>query len=323
MTTKYRPNRMRLNPMEKLAWDKVWSFIDPDTDMNEQESSGTDNPISLIYNNRSTLIGQRTSFVYEGLTGDAFGKGDFEITYDFSSAPRNNWFTNVNGKRVKYGSDGWSFRTLYEFLCATYCGGEYFIDSYFEKWFAFSPARNAFEELKAELNAGIIDGISRMRMLGPENMTERGKLSRFVREQTGDYLRNKKGQFASVASPDSFVEEQISKALSDGGWAKLLSSHKTMIEIRMREVAKVIKEDIKHYLDNSMLTRWAADGTIKRRKYIPDMQYHYAFGYASGQLIDDMKIYIQLDSGGWGRGKHSPQMKYSGYHGSKVVGGNL
>lgn len=323
MITKYRPNRMRLNSMEKLAWDKVWSFIDPDTDMNEQESSGNDNPISLIYNNRNTLTAPRSSFVYEGLEGSAFGKGDFEITYDFSSAPRNNWFTNYKGKRVRYGADGWSFRTLYEFLCATYCGGEYFIDSYFEKWFVSSPAYNAYEELKAELNTGIVEGISRMRMAGPENMTERGKLSRFVRTQTGDYLRNKKGQFASVASPDPFVEKQISDALTDGGWAKLLSSHKTAIELKMRETARVIKEDIKHYLDSSALTRAAGKGTMERRKYIPVMEGHNAIGYASGQLIDDMKIYIQLDSGGWKKGKQAPQMKFTGYHGSKVVGGSL
>jgi hypothetical protein len=83
----------------------------------------------------------------EDFEPDFFDMGPFQITYKFPSARRNNRFPLLNppvtkGRGVpkgEYGAPGWSFRMLYEFLCASYNNGELFIDTYFASVFKMRP----------------------------------------------------------------------------------------------------------------------------------------------------------------------------------------
>jgi hypothetical protein len=48
-----------------------------------------------------------------------------------------------------------SFARLYDFLCATYNGGERFVDTYFQKQFPYSPAGRLFQSVNRELRDGV------------------------------------------------------------------------------------------------------------------------------------------------------------------------
>lgn len=321
MTTKYRPSRMRLNAVEKLTWDDLREGVDIDTDINELESSGGD--ARLVYNGRNSLTAQkRASYMLEGYSGTMFGEGDFEITYDFSTGIRRNIFTSKTGKATKYGRDGMSFRILYEYLCATYGGGTYFIDTYFERFFPASQAYQKYLQLKEDIQVNIDNDVKAMRQSGPENMQNRGKLRRFVEAEAGRYLRGEKGRFTSVADTSKAVEDFLSSALSGGAWSKLLTGRRKQIELELKELSEQIRLDIIANLRAGNLTRQASKGTLRRRYFIPEMSGEKALFYASGQLINDMKIYVQLDSGGWQNGKSAPLMG-RGRGGYKVVGGAL
>lgn len=324
MTTRYRPMRMRLNKVEKLMWQKVWSSIDIDADMNELESSGEENPISLTYNGGSLLTASNhASYLYDAMLTEDYGKGTFEITYDFSTAIRRNKFENPRTRNiVSYGSGGWSFRTLYEYLSTTYGGGTYFIDTFFDRYFTSSPAFQVYQDLIQEVNLGVQEDIEAMRRTGPEGLQGRAVLKKFVEEQTGRQLRDASGRFASVASPDARVEQDIRSALSDGGWAKLLAPRRKQIEFKMKELSDRIRESIIECLRAGDLTRRAAKGTIENRWRLRLLDSSSLF-YASGQLVKDMKIYVQLDSGGWNPGEKAPQMRRGVYQGNRVVGGRL
>ena len=329
MTTKYRPMRMRLTKTEKLQWDKVWSSIDVDADMNENESSGTENPVSLVYNQKYLLTALNHASYTESINLNLFddtSKADFEITYDFSSAIRNNVFVNVNGKRVKYGADGWSFRTLYEYLCATYGGGTYFIDTYFERFFPVSWAQHEYFELKMLVQHSVWQDIWNMRKAW--DLSRRRTLREFVAAAVGAdpkkyRYRDERGRFISgINYTTAPMERDLRAALAGGGWAKLLSHRRHEIEDKMRYLSDSIREDIIMHLRRGELTRKAADKTLTKRLKL-GMYDSNALFYASGQLIKDMKLYIQLDSGGWKKGKSAPRMGYTGYHGGRVVGGNI
>jgi hypothetical protein len=85
---------------------------------------------------------------------------DFQITYSFP-AERREGVTSVVGKfsgtRVWYGSERFTFRQLYDFLCSRFNGGERFVDAYFQAVFPYSAVGRRFKALEkrlfAELNA--------------------------------------------------------------------------------------------------------------------------------------------------------------------------
>jgi hypothetical protein len=81
---------------------------------------------------------------------------DFQVTYSFSRAIRDNKFNFVGllpKPQGEYGTPGITFRQLYDFLCTEYNGGERFIDTYFQQIFPTSPVGRqfaAFEEQTKE-----------------------------------------------------------------------------------------------------------------------------------------------------------------------------
>ena len=91
----------------------------------------------------------------------SFNLGDFQITYNFSSAIRKNKFPlrgakrSILGKKGQYGASGLSFRLLYDFLCREYNGGEYFIDTYFEHVFSTRTIYKKFLRLNKTIKAAI------------------------------------------------------------------------------------------------------------------------------------------------------------------------
>jgi len=323
--------RMRLNKTERVKWHEVTDNPDIDTDLNELESSGT---ISFAAKGKASLTAEkRAIYMLEGYSSSMFGEGDFEITYDFSTKIRNNRFKSVANGNVKYGEDRWTFRLLYEWLCVEYNGGEYFIDTYFEDFFPQSQAYNTYLRIKESLQSGLDADIKGMRKAGPGSMEARGArgalrrfaeavsgvLRRFVEAVSGRRLKDTKGRFASVTSPDPVVDAHTAQALG-GGWAKLLSGRRRSVENDMRMLSEEIRLDIIRNLRAGNLTRAVADSTKSKRRRIPVMANEEALFYASGQLINDMRIYVQLDSGGWEE-RQAPQMGVTRSHGGHVVGG--
>jgi hypothetical protein len=85
---------------------------------------------------------------------------DCQITYSFPTEHRQG-VTSVVGKfagtRVWYGSERFTFRQLYDFLCARFNGGERFVDAYFQTVFPYSAVGGRFKRFEqrmyAELNA--------------------------------------------------------------------------------------------------------------------------------------------------------------------------
>jgi hypothetical protein len=90
-----------------------------------------------------------------------FDMGPFQITYNFSRAIRNNTFPLKNAlpfnPKVKgeYGARGWTFRLLYEFLCAVYNGGYPFVDTYFDQVFKTRPEYGVLKDIYADIQADI------------------------------------------------------------------------------------------------------------------------------------------------------------------------
>jgi len=87
--------------------------------------------------------------------------GPIHVTYNFSSAIRRHMFPllkSVSGgiktKRA-YGAPGWSFRSLYEFLCDAFNGGVLFIDTYLDKVFEARPVYRRFLDLYAAIRDDI------------------------------------------------------------------------------------------------------------------------------------------------------------------------
>jgi hypothetical protein len=92
-----------------------------------------------------------------------FDMGPFQITYNFSHAIRKNNFPLKNALPYQpkatgeYGTDGWSFRMLYEFLCEAYNGGYPFVDTYFDQIFktrsVYNEFKGIYDTIQEDINA--------------------------------------------------------------------------------------------------------------------------------------------------------------------------
>jgi hypothetical protein len=85
---------------------------------------------------------------------------DCQITYSFPSERREGLASAAGkfaGIRVWYGSERFTFRQLYDFLCSRLNGGERFVDVYFQSIFPHSAVGKRFkafeQRMYAELNA--------------------------------------------------------------------------------------------------------------------------------------------------------------------------
>jgi hypothetical protein len=85
---------------------------------------------------------------------------DCQITYSFPAELRQGVASTVGkfaGTRVWYGSERFTFRQLYDFLCSRFNGGERFVDVYFQAVFPYSAVGRRFKrferQMRSELNA--------------------------------------------------------------------------------------------------------------------------------------------------------------------------
>lgn len=113
---------------------------------------------------------------------------EFEVFYSFSNALRGS---------KKYGHPNWSARTLYEFLCAGFNGGERFIDTYFNRLFPSRPCYLLLEEIVEKVQTGIETKWNDGNLKG-------GQWAAFYRFQAAemDYLQRSLSRFSSNIRED-------------------------------------------------------------------------------------------------------------------------
>jgi hypothetical protein len=96
----------------------------------------------------------------EPLRNTLLREADCQITYSFPAEKREGVAPTASrsaGTRVWYGSERFTYRQLYDFLCARFNGGERFVDAYFQAVFPYSAVGRRFKAFErrmyAELNA--------------------------------------------------------------------------------------------------------------------------------------------------------------------------
>jgi hypothetical protein len=186
-----------------------------------------------------------------------------QISYNFSFGTRNERFLKVSGGKGSYGTRGISFRLLYEFLCETFNGGEYFIDTYFDKVF---DTRSVYDQLNT-LNDDIIDDIEE----------ERDELYGSV-------------ALRSDGSPD--MRYAASKR-----YASLEVWHNPLRAQACTDVAHDIKEDIVSCLASGRIPlrkSTVSEATAKKRERFIGLE-GTNFFFASGQLIRHLNIFVALE----------------------------
>jgi hypothetical protein len=88
----------------------------------------------------------------EKLKSSALKKAPLRIAYSFPLTRRTDVrsvFGKFSGVRVAYGSDRFTYRQLYDFLCAAFNGGERFVDVYFQSIFPYSAVGRRFKRFEA------------------------------------------------------------------------------------------------------------------------------------------------------------------------------
>ena len=202
-----------------------------------------------------------TRRVVESIGGDTY---EGQITYSFSSAIRRNTFkTRFMSKTLRaYGAKNFSFRLLYEFLCNTFNGGEYFIDTYFDRVFPLQSVSDRFDQLNDEIETGIIQEY--VRLLGSTTLRKDGLPD--MRFNTSSFMKNAK-----------LWQDPIKKTAAT-------------------RLAEEIKQDIVVCLSNGAIPlrkQSVSEKTAKERAKMPELDPR-AFFYASGQLINHLNIYVEL-----------------------------
>jgi hypothetical protein len=191
------------------------------------------------------------------------GAGDSaQITYSFSHGTRVNKFAQKNGGIGEYGKGGMSFRLLYEFLCETFNGGEYFIDTYFS---AIFDTRPVFTKLST-LNDTIISDIEEERSELEEDLVLKSDGTPDMRYAAGK-------RYASLSVWNNPERARMST-----------------------EAARDIQEDIIQCLASGRIPlrkQSVSASTQKKRERFIGMS-GTNFFYASGQLIRHLNIFVAL-----------------------------
>jgi hypothetical protein len=201
---------------------------------------------------------------------DYAGMGAFQITYDFSSAIRINNFpmrSPYSEKVLKeYGASGWSFRMLYEFLCENYNNGIPFVDTYFESVFKTRPVHADFlaiyETIREEIANEQVDLFHGVPLKADGTPDERYAITKKLK----DY---KVWQYP-------------------------------VIKRACEDLAKKIRADVENCLASGILPLSGKHGnsvssrTAYERQKLQYMKHPNRLFYASGQLIKNLNIYIEL-----------------------------
>jgi len=209
----------------------------------------------------------------------------YQITYNFSSAIRNNLFSSksaalsvksLTSSVKEYGASGWSFRALYEFLCDYHNGGYPFIDTYFERIFKTRPVYQRFLEIYNDVREDI------------------------AAEQL-DLLQD--APLKNDGTPD--MRYAASKRFAD-----LKVWQDPVIKLNCRRVADDIRADIVRCLYSGRIPMCHRPGksgstgirsvslhTAKIREKLAGMKHPTRLFFASGQLIAHLNIFVELDKG--------------------------
>jgi hypothetical protein len=187
--------------------------------------------------------------------------GDFQITYNFSSAARKNRFRRAKGGKGLYGGT-FSFRLLYEFLSGVYNGGEPFVDTYFSRLF---KTRNVYRDF-LDLQEQIQDDI---------NGEQLRRFSQLTLRKDG--------------MPDMRFNE--SKRYAD-----FTVWQKPIFVDNCKRLADAIRRDIIVCLSRGdLVKRRVGSATAEKRRQFPDLHPNQLF-YASGQLIEHMNIFVEIEN---------------------------
>jgi len=275
VTTRYMPRLMRLTKHEKMF---AQSFVedagvedtDSDIDFISRTSKGTENPLRTRQVIDSADIHNAIEM-----------SGGFEITYSFSNTVRPHMYPLVNPRFVdkaysQYGKEGWSYRLLYEFLCKTWNGGQYFIDEYFSSVFSWRPVAEQF--------AGVNKSITR-------------QMAQELKEQKGKALKNARGKFAKVQNmTEKDVEYQFMQMFDD--WKSFSVWRDATAKEKLKTLGDRIRDDIIECMSMGILTLrpYVKDSTMEKRMRFTNFDAMHMF-YASGNLIRHLNIYISLDKG--------------------------
>lgn len=208
------------------------------------------------------LLPQRLTTRLFADTGDIPG-GKYQITYSFSSAIRKNLFRTHTGKKRAYGRPGVSFRLLYDFLCKNFNGGEYFIDNYFKDIF---KSRSVYERF-----VGLNDTVM-------EDM-------RNEYAEIYDRLPRRKDGL-----PDRryAITKEYVKSLKTWSKASLRNT--------ASRIAEEVRRDIKACLSTGQMPlkkQAVSEATMRERAKFSIMN-RTQFFLASGQLIDNLRIYVAI-----------------------------
>jgi hypothetical protein len=122
-----------------------------------------------------------------GMQKGLLRRSDFQITYSFPSSRRMSVQSVAGhfiGVRAPYGSERFTHRQLYDFLCARFNGGERFVDVYFQLIFPRSAAgrelkrfeKLAYDAIEAEYSERLGAALERRTTLAgaPDMRTREG-----------------------------------------------------------------------------------------------------------------------------------------------------
>jgi hypothetical protein len=273
----YKPRRARLTGGEKdfmfnqnLA-RQYRIGIDPDFDF-------------VAFAESRPIMTRRTGMRYDNNSEDwepeYFRMGPFQITYNFSNAVRKNSFpvkpaVMPSKATGEYGATGWSFRALYEFLCEGYNGGVPFIDTYFDRVFktrsVYADFMRIYETIQDSIN------------------NEHQKLDKQLNLFNDVKLK-------ADGTPD--MRFNTSKRCMD---YKVWQDQ--IIYQECKTLAKEIRNDIVLCLRTGKLplrgkeNPVAAQRTRRIREKFPVLHADRLF-YASGQLINNLNIYVEIGEKG-------------------------
>ncbi len=187
-----------------------------------------------------------------------------QITYNFSDRKRDNMFP-----AGRYGAPNFSYRMLYEFLCKTYNGGEYFIDSYFSQVFPYRPVYARFKNFSADLNEAVTQEL----------------------RSDGVSVRDEFGRFISASAPQARVYEGKS-------WKSLSVWRDERYKSEIRMLGKDIREDAVLALSTGMipLVKKSVSSATRKIRARLGLDPSHVF-YASGRLINHLNVYVAMDTG--------------------------
>ena len=269
----YRPRRPRLTKHERM-------FAREGLVKEYRRNTGLDVPDFdfLAPDTERPIMSRRIGMQYLQRSDDwepeFFGMGPFQITYNFSSAVRNNMFPLKErpknelsfASRKAYGAPGWSFRMLYEFLCEAYNNGVPFVDTYFDRVFSTRPVYVRFRAIYDEIQDAINDEQYALFMSVPQKA-----------DGTPDE------RYAPMKRFKNF------KVWKD-----------PIVRQTCKSIAKEIRHDIEVCLSTGRLPLREREGATisasakKLRDTLGGMKHHNQLFYASGQLIGHLNVFVEI-----------------------------